>query len=245
MHQELQRAIETAGLSRSRLARKVGVSVKTVDRWVSDPSRVPHPRTRGEVASALGVDADMLWPKIRGFVPGPDREIVATYPYRNACPTAVWSRLFDGAKREITYAGYTNYFIWQEQPRMPERLAAKAAAGCAVRFLVGDPESEVTRRREQIEAVPLTVSTRIQITLDALSRIEGDDVKARLSDGHIALSVFRFDDEMLVTPHLANLLGHDSPLLHLRRRGSGGLFDRFAEHVEALWSEARPVPATA
>ncbi|GGQ81418.1 DUF5919 domain-containing protein [Streptomyces flaveolus] len=186
----------------------------------------------------------MLWPKIRGVAASPDREIVATYPYRNACPTALWERLLDDAKRQVTYAGYTNYFIWQEQPRVGERLAAKAAAGCSVRFLVGDPESEVTRRREQIEAVPLTVSTRIRITLDALSRIDGDGVEARLSDGHIALSVFRFDDEMLVTPHLANLLGHDSPLLHLRRRGGGGLFDRFAEHVEALWSGARPVPAT-
>ncbi|MEV5882781.1 hypothetical protein AB0L74_08685 [Streptomyces sp. NPDC052020] len=183
----------------------------------------------------------MLWPKIRGGVPGRDREIVATYPYRNACPTVLWGRLLDDAEQQVTYAGYTNYFIWQEQPRMPERLAAKASAGCAVRFLVGDPESEVTRRREEVEGVPLTVSTRIRITLDALSRIEGDGVEARLSDRHIALSVFRFDDEMLVTPHLANLLGHDSPLLHLRRRGSGGLFDRFAEHVEALWSGARPV----
>ncbi|MFK0116462.1 hypothetical protein [Streptomyces sp. NPDC090994] len=221
------------------------MSSKTVDRWITDPVRVPHPQTREDVAEALGVDADVLWPKIRSAVKtGPDREIVATYPYRNACPAAVWSRLLDDAAREITYAGYTNYFIWQEQPRVGERLAAKVAAGCTVRFLVGDPESEVTRRREEIEAVPLTVSTRIQITLDALSRIEGDGVEARLSDGHIALSVFRFDDEMLVTPHLANLLGHDSPLLHLRRRGEGGLFDRFAEHVEALWTEARPVLAT-
>lgn len=241
MHLELQRAIESAGLSRSRLARRVGVSVKTVDRWVKDPSRVPHPQTRDEVATALGVDANVLWPKIRGLTAGPDREIVATYPYRNACPTALWERLLDDAKRQVVYAGYTNYFIWQEQPRMPERLAAKAASGCAVRFLVGDPESEVTRQREAIEAVPLTVSTRIRITLDALSRIEDGAVEARLSDGHIALSVFRFDDEMLVTPHLANLLGHDSPLLHLRRRGAGGLFDRFAEHVEALWRDARPV----
>lgn len=188
----------------------------------------------------------MLWPKIRSVVaPGPDREIVATYPYRNACPTAVWSRLLEEAKREITYAGYTNYFIWQEQPRVGERLEAKAASGCTVRFLVGDPESEVTHRREAIEAVPLTVGTRIQITLDALRRIEDGAVEARLSDQHIALSVFRFDDEMLVTPHLANLLGHDSPLLHLRRRGVGGLFDRFVEHVDALWSEARPVSAAA
>lgn len=220
------------------------MSSKTVDRWITDSNRVPHPQTREDVAGALGVDADVLWPKIRGAVTrGPDREIVATYPSRNACPTSVWERLLDDARQQVVYAGYTNYFIWQQQPRMPERLAAKAASGCAVRFLVGDPESEVTRRREAIEAVPLTVSTRIQITLDALSRIEGDGLDARLSDRHIALSVFRFDDEMLVTPHLANLLGHDSPLLHLRRRGGGGLFDPFAEHVEVLWAQARPVPA--
>ncbi|MFE9610094.1 hypothetical protein [Streptomyces sp. NPDC006012] len=112
-----------------------------------------------------------------------------------------------------------------------------------MRFLVGDPESEVTRRREEIEGVPLTVSTRIRITLDALSKIEGDGVEARFSDGHIALSVFSFDDEMLVTPHLSSLLGHESPMLHLRRLGDDGLYDRFAGHVAALWDQARPVTA--
>lgn len=58
---------------------------------------------------------------------------------------------------------------------------------------------------------------------------------------HVSLSVFRFDREALVTPHLARLAGHDSPLLHLRRQGAGGMFDRFAEHAEELWSRAVPV----
>lgn len=183
----------------------------------------------------------MLWPKIKVSVKGGhDREIVAAYPYRNACPPTVWGQLIDQASEEIIFAGYTNYFIWQEQPRAAERLAAKAQAGCSVRFLVGDPGSEVTRRREEIEGVPLTVGTRIRITLDALARIADSGVEARLSDAHIAMSVFIFDDEMLVTPHLSNLLGHDSPMLHLRRRGDDGLYDRFASHVSALWGDARP-----
>jgi hypothetical protein len=55
------------------------------------------------------------------------------------------------------------------------------------------------------------------------------------------MSVFIFDGQMLVTPHLSNLLGHESPMLHLRRMGTDGLFDRFASHVEALWGAARPV----
>ncbi|WP_329379020.1 DUF5919 domain-containing protein [Streptomyces sp. NBC_01716] len=175
---------------------------------------------------------------------GPDREIVAAYPYRNACPTSVWARLIDGASANITFAGYTNYFVWQEHRRLPERLAAKAASGCGVRFLVGDPDSEITRRREAVEGVPLTVGTRIRITLDALSKIEGHGgIDARFSDDHVALSVFIFDDEMLVTPHLSSLLGHESPMLHLRRLGDDGLYDRFAGHVAALWEAGRPIPA--
>ncbi|MFE4366704.1 DUF5919 domain-containing protein [Streptomyces sp. NPDC056835] len=186
----------------------------------------------------------MLWPKaIRSAVKvGPEREIVSAYPYRNACPTSVWARLIDDARTSIVFAGYTNYFIWQEHPRLSDRLKSKAASGCSVRFLVGDPDSEVTRRREEIEGVPLTVGTRIRITLDALKRLgEAPGVEARFSDEHIALSVFMFDDEMLVTPHLSSLLGHESPMLHLRRLGDDGLYDRFAGHVSALWASGRPV----
>lgn len=186
----------------------------------------------------------MLWPRaVRSAVKtGPEREIVAAYPYRNACPTSVWGTLIDSASASITFAGYTNYFLWQEQSRLADRLKAKAAAGCSVRFLLGDPDSSVTRRREEIEAVPLTVGTRIRITLDALRRM-GDPpgVEARFSDEHIALSVFAFDDQMLVTPHLSSLLGHESPMLHLRRLGPDGLYDRFSGHVTALWEGGRPV----
>ncbi|MGP3750829.1 DUF5919 domain-containing protein [Streptomyces sp. IBSNAI001] len=186
----------------------------------------------------------VLWPKAAraAIKTGADREIVTAYPYRNACPTSVWSKLIDGAEESITFAGYTNYFLWQEQSRLPDRLRAKASAGCSVRFLVGDPDSDVTRRREDVEGVPLTVGTRIRITLDALERMGAvEGLEARFSDEHIALSVFSFDDEMLVTPHLSSLLGHESPMLHLRRLGDDGLFDRFAGHVAALWEDGRPV----
>lgn len=189
---------------------------------------------------------ESLWPKsVRSTVKlGADREIVSAYAYRNACPTSVWSALIDQATQSITFAGYTNYFIWQEQPRLADRLRRKAQDGCRIRFLVGDPDSEVTRQREQIEDVPLTVSTRIRITLDALEKMQGatPGLEARYSDQHIALSVFAFDDQMLVTPHLSSLLGHDSPMLHLRRLADDGLYDRFAGHLTALWEgSTRPV----
>ncbi|MFC5753607.1 DUF5919 domain-containing protein [Actinomadura rugatobispora] len=213
---------------------------------MADESRVPHPRHRWAAAEALGVDEAVLWPEsIRKNVKtGPDREILAVYPHRSDCPKSVWRNLIQEARRDLTFAGYTNYFLWLEIPNLGTALRSKAERGCRVRFLVGDPASEVTRRREEQEQVALTVGTRIRVTLDELQKImDAPGVEARYGDDHIAMSVFIFDDQMLVTPHLAHLVGHDSPMLHLRKQQSDGLFDRFTQHFVQLWNEGRPIAA--
>ncbi|MFD4921117.1 helix-turn-helix domain-containing protein [Streptomyces goshikiensis] len=245
MNQALRDALIEAGMTAVQLARRVDVAVKTVERWLADPARVPHAETRMRVAEVLGVSVDSLWPRAvkEALKLGHDREIVASYPFRNLCPTSVWAELIDGARERIFMAGYTSYFLWQDHPRIADRLKVKASAGCQIRFVVGDPDSEVTRRREEVEGVPLTVSTRIRITLDQLTKMGPvPGIEARFSDDHIASSVFIFDDELLFTPHIANLLGHESPMFHLRRLEADGLFDRFAQHAEALWVGGRPVP---
>ncbi|MFB4304542.1 XRE family transcriptional regulator [Actinomadura sp. GTD37] len=195
----------------------------------------------------MGVDEGMLWPEAvrKNMKTGPDREVIAVYPYRSACPKSVWRRLISEANKELTFAGYTNYFLWLEIPNLRDVLRRKAERGCRVRFLVGDPDSEVTRHREELEGVPLTVGTRIRITLDELSKIiTVPGVEARYGDDHIAMSLFIFDDEMLVTPHLANLVGHDSPMLHVQRQQEDGLYDRFAYHAAALWNGGRAIEFT-
>ncbi|MEV6394078.1 XRE family transcriptional regulator [Streptomyces sp. NPDC051907] len=196
----------------------------------------------------------MIWPKAvqERVKSGHDREIIQAYPYRSACPSTVWGELTEGATDQILLAGYTNYFVWLEQPAFADTLRRKIDSGCRVRFLLGDPEGEVTRQREAIEDVALSVSTRVRITLEQLERlgrlgVSDGGLEARFSSAedavnHVSLSVFRFDDEALVTPHLATLVGHDSPLLHLRRLGDRGMFDRFAEHAEELWTRGRPIP---
>lgn len=233
-----------AKLTPRKLAVRIGVAPKTVERWLADAELVPHARNRVDACAALKVDEEMIWPKaVQDRVKtGHDRELVHAYPYRSACPSTVWGELIEGATEEIFFAGYTNYFVWLEQPAFVDTLRRKVASGCRVRFLLGDPDAEVTRRREAIEDVTLSVSTRIRVTLQNLERLGPmEGLEARLSNAddavnHVSLSVFRFDDNALVTPHLARLVGHDSPLLHLRRQGDGGMFDRFAEHAEELWS---------
>ncbi|GAA1217702.1 hypothetical protein GCM10009665_04500 [Kitasatospora nipponensis] len=95
----------------------------------------------------------------------------------------------------------------------------------------------------------LSVSTRIRITLENIAKLAAvggvSGVESRFSapeDGpnHVGLSVFRFDHSALVTPHLARAVGHDSPMMHLRRGQEDGLFDRFAEHAEELWQRGAP-----
>lgn len=191
----------------------------------------------------------MLWPSIvRSTVKiGADREIIAVYPYRSACPTSTWAQLVADTKADLLLSGFTNYFLWLEQPDFAATLRAKAESGCRVRFLVGDPNGATTRARESIEDTSLTVSTRIRITLENLAKLrEVPGIEARFSAAedatdHVSLSVFRFDGDALVTPHLARSVGHDSPMMHLRRREPSGMFDRFVEHAEELWERGQSI----
>jgi transcriptional regulator with XRE-family HTH domain len=243
-NEALRSAMTSAMLTQRDLAEKCNVDVKTVARWIAQEGRIPHPRHRYAVAEALGADQEMLWPDgiRRNIKTGADREIAAVYPRRSDCPKSVWKSLITDATRGITLAGYTNYFLWLELPNLRAVLRRKAETGCTVRFIIGDPDSEVTRNREVLENVPLTVSTRIRITLDELAKLGTvPGIEARFSDEHIAMSVFMFDDQMLVAQHLAHLVGHDSPMLHIQRCQDGGLYDRYAYHVAELWKAGRPV----
>ncbi|MGA4942162.1 XRE family transcriptional regulator [Streptomyces cinereoruber] len=191
---------------------------------------------------------EMLWPRESSVIKtGADREMVMSYPFRSLCPASVWAKLIGGAKKDVIFAGYTNYFLFTQQAAFDRTLKTLSERGVRVRFLMGDPEGRVTREREDIEETALTVSSRIRITLENLARL-GDlpGLEARFSapedaTNHVGLSVFRFDDDALVTPHLARVVGHDSPMMHFRRRDENGMFDRWAGHAEELWERGRPV----
>ncbi|MEU9235776.1 DUF5919 domain-containing protein [Streptomyces subrutilus] len=244
MNDALRRAMANAKLTEQQLAELCGVDAKTVGRWITAPNRIPHARHRWAACEALGEEEQTLWPNaIRSaFATGPDREIVQVYPYRSAAPAALWRSLVTKAHQELTFAGYTNYFLWLEQANLGGALRRKAQTGCRIRFLLGDPSSPVTAAREEEEGVPLTLSTRIAVTLAELDKLRDvPEIEARFETGHVNLSVFRFDDQMIVTPILARRVGHDSPLMHLRRCQADGMFDRFAAHVEELWSRGRDI----
>lgn len=53
-------------------------------------------------------------------------------------------------------------------------------------------------------------------------------------------SMFRYDDELLVNPHIWGQPASANPLLHLRRVDAAGWFDNYARSFDAVWAAARP-----
>jgi hypothetical protein len=190
----------------------------------------------------------MLWPAAAKNIikTGPDREVVSVYPYRSACPKAVWGELIERAKDQILFAGYTNYFIFLDQPAFHRTLQEKLSQGVRVRFLLGDPEgsghpspgADRGHRAQRLHAYQDHAGEPGKV--GAPEGLEVRYTSAEDATNHVGLSVFRFDEDALVCPHLARLVGHDSPMMHLRKRDDHGMFDRFADHAEELWSRAVP-----
>lgn len=235
----LGHALRSAGLTVADLAEKCDVDAKTVERWISR-GRIPHPRSRMRAAGVLGQDVEVLWPEIvrRAVKVGSDRELVGMYARRSDLPRSLFRELIDKAGTRLWFGGYTSYFVWLEVPNAAATLSAKAQNGADVRFLLGDPGSEVTTARESIEATPLTLATRIAMTKAEMAK-SPVPLAARTSERHVAMSVWIFDDEAIVATHIGAGLGQDSVTMHFRRRENGGPFDRYVEHFESLWDDAR------
>jgi len=181
---------------------------------------------------------------VRRYQKRSDREVIDVYPTRSKIPSELWDRLIRNAEREIILGGYTNYFFWTERPNFTETVREKIAAGVEVRILVGDPEGEVTRRRQDVERTKLALATRINITLENLAKL-GDlpGLEVRVShvnaEAHVSRSIFAFDRELLVSEHIADRLGHGSLTFHIQRKQDDGAFEQYKAHFEHLWLGAR------
>ncbi len=55
-------------------------------------------------------------------------------------------------------------------------------------------------------------------------------------------SIYRFDDEMIVNPHVYGKMASHAPALHLRRLSAGTLFTTYQDSFNAVWAAAAPHP---
>jgi transcriptional regulator with XRE-family HTH domain len=242
-NERLRAAILQGPLTLVQVAERLTVDPKTVHRWLA--GRVPHPRHRYALAVLLDQDEEYLWPSAARGDANPDTaaaELVAAYPFRADVDPAHWWAMLTKARQQIDLLGFTLYFLPQQHPQLIPMLQEKCQSGCPIRLVVADPHSEYVRLRELEEQDPITLTARIETSLRAFGPLlDCPGVDLRYQDAPLYSSIFRFDDEMFVTPHLYATPGNRAPLLHLRRLGPNGLFSRFAGHFEAIWAITKPV----
>lgn len=231
------------GLTTRELAASTGMDVKTVERWLST-GRTPHRSIAYRAAEALSEDLAYLWPTIeqgrrqqRG-----NSELIAAYPTRTDAPLAMWRTMFEQAAEHIGILVYAAVFLYESLPDFNEMLAAKAAAGCRVRVLLGDADSPAIFARGQEEKYGHGIESRCRVALMHYRPLISAGVEVHLHDTTLYNSLYIGDDRMIVNAHVFGMNAYGAPVYHLRRAGQGGLFDSYAQSFEAVWDCSRPAP---
>ncbi len=232
----------SASIEPESLARKIGVDPKTVQRWLG--GRLPHPRHRWKICDILQQAEQYLWPEILIGTTGVlhTSEIVSAYAHRADAPSQLWTAMLEGARRNIDLLGYSMSFFPEQHSRLADMLREKCASGLKVRIALADPESAEVAARDALERLGGTLPSRIRATVVNLeSLFSNTGVEIRFHSVPLYNALYRFDDQMLVTPYLYRLHGYQHPLLHIKRLGPAGIFESYAQQFEAVWAECRPV----
>lgn len=244
-NERLRAAIRQKGLDPDQLSVLVQVDVKTVYRWLG--GRTPRPRYRAKVARALERDERQLWPDAAIEVPAedPQREIHGAWPHANDYRAPDWRVLMRDAVEQIDLLDYTLLDI-VGAAGITDMLEEKGASGCRVRALIAAPDSIwVASAAKQLGQDDQDYISRTELEreielarghLEPLVGKPGIEIRAFYAERYN--TILRFDEQMLVTLHLWATPTAQAPLLHLRRRGDGGLFDQFAHHLEGIIREA-------
>jgi transposase len=103
MNDRLRDALMTGKMTNEDLAANLGVSAKTVERWITQ-ARTPYPQFRHRISVLVQKDERWLWPdgyshRRRGEIT--ESEIVKVYPYRFDVPDELRAKLFDRAIDQI------------------------------------------------------------------------------------------------------------------------------------------------
>jgi transcriptional regulator with XRE-family HTH domain len=235
----LRRALAEARLRGSDVAERMRVDPKTVQRWLA--GRRPQPQHRWALAQLVGVHEFDLWPDMRDE-PAIDPEVIAVYTHRSGVLREAWHHLLGGAERQIGVLVYSGLFL-AEDVDLVRVLSTKASQGVDVRILLGDPDSPVVADRGRDEGIGEAMSAKIQNAQVLLAPlVETGTVQLRQHATVLYTSIYRADDDMLANQHVLGVGAAHAPVMHLRRRDGGQLFDTYATSFERVWNSAAPLP---
>ena len=238
----LRDAMLARRVSAAMLADELGVDPKTVERWVTK-ARAPYPRHRAAIAARLGEQERYLWPSVDAkSLPLAESEIVKVYPHRSAVPTDLWDKLFAQAVDAIDILVYVGMFM-TEKPNLPSDLTSKAEQGVKIRLLFGDRDSIAVAQRSIDEGIgQYTIAAKIDHALAHFDRLQlVDGIEIRVHDTVLYNSLYRFDSDMIVNPHVYGRTASHAPALHLHTSGRGEMFETYAASFDDVWLGSKQI----
>ncbi|WP_431681210.1 XRE family transcriptional regulator [Kitasatospora sp. KL5] len=243
MNERLHSVLAQRGIEPESLAEACDVDPKTVARWLG--GRVPHPRHRFRAAQFLRVEETFLWPDTPTRTGRPGNglgtELVGTYQNRASVPRDTWLTLLQEAQKQIDILVFSGTFFAQSNPHVARMLAERAADGVQVRLCFGDPSGRAAAIRGREEGIGDTLAAKIRASLTYYRPLlPKGDCEIRLHDTTLYNSLFRYDNDLLVNPHVFGQPASANPLLHLKRVDATGWFDNYAQSYETVWAGARP-----
>jgi hypothetical protein len=233
------------GVNVQALADICAVDPKTVERWLTK-NRLPHRQHRWKAAALLECDETYLWPDVmeqqaHKRKSAAQSELIRLYPNRAAVPRETWLKLIAESIRGIDVLVYSGTFLSQ-MPSIGKLLAIRAQEGAEVRICLGDPNCEAVKVRDQEEELDGTLSAKIRAARTYFRPLIGaDNCEVRMHQTTLYNSIFRFDDDLLVNPHVWGQPASTNPLLQFRQIDIlSGFYEHYSESFEAVWKSAAP-----
>ncbi|WP_045877263.1 helix-turn-helix transcriptional regulator [Pseudofrankia sp. DC12] len=241
-NERLRTALTRGQWSAPALAEALNTDPKTVERWVTT-GRTPHRRTAVAAAKLLGEELEYLWPELgrRTAIDEKHGEVVTVYAERSAVPNALYLSLLQNATESVDILVYAGLHLPEGNPSWPREMRRKCEAGLQVRIAFGDPESEEVRSRGEEEKVGAGLAARIRYALSWYQPIlDCPNLHVGFHSTVLYNSILRFDDQMLVNPHVYGMGAFRAPQIHLRKIQGGPLFETYRESFEKVWAQTRP-----
>ncbi len=242
-NERLRAALARNRMTVSGFADDLRVDPKTVERWIAK-ERTPHRKTVLAAAGLLKEDPAYLWPDFgnRLVTDETHGEIVTVYTERSAVPNSLWISLLQSARVSVDILVYAGLHLPEANPTWVKEIQRKCDESVSVRIAFGDPQSAEVRARGEEEGVGAGLTGRINYAIAWYRPILGlHNLSVAFHSTVLYNSILRFDDQMLVNPHIHGMPAFRAPVIHLRRIPGGPLFDTYVECFERIWANSRPL----
>jgi hypothetical protein len=229
----------------SGFADALSVDHKTVERWITK-ERTPHRKTAIAAAGVLKEDPAYLWPDfgVRVVTDETHGEVVTVYTERSAVPNSLWLSLLQAASKSVDILVYAGLHLPEANPTWIKEIQRKCEERIPVRIAFGDPDSAQVCARGDEEGVGAGMAARINYALAWHRPIIGlPGLGIAFHSTVLYNSILRFDDQMLINPHIYSMPAFRAPVLHLRRIQGAPLFDTYTECFERIWANSRLLDA--